>query len=88
MGWSSGAGELNVGRGIGITREHFYGGPFNQFSQLEASKSMSPIIINIFVVVLQDFDENKGSAVLEREFIGSGMKQAQVFREINEIEKR
>lgn len=39
MGWSSGAGELNVGRTIGITSDHFYGGPLNMYSHLEVSKS-------------------------------------------------
>lgn len=37
---SSGAGELNVGRGIGISRDLFTGGPLSHFQHLEASSSM------------------------------------------------
>ena len=81
-------GELNVGRGIGITGDHFYGGKLGQFQHLEASKSNHIQLCNANKIAIPDFDENKGSAVLEREFLGSGMKQAQVFREINEICKR
>lgn len=39
MGLSSGAGELNAGRGIGLATNHFYGGTYQQFQHLEAAKS-------------------------------------------------
>jgi hypothetical protein len=46
MEWSSGMGELNVGRGIGITGDPHFHGALSQFQHLEAAKSTNYIIGN------------------------------------------